>query len=282
MPLLMLWGHGSFHTSYGYFKVPADVEVQFFVPDNTNFDNDAIRCFEGGNLAQGVTDNLIAMAQGVQPEVRRIVKTTGDEVKNYRLESILGDPFASGKKYALRQANVWTPGLEDNNQNADAYLARIVFGNAHLGAPGAPMVIQWCACTRHYVGEDESDAPVARGKKVKDPNRSRCYITTAACTALGLGDDCEPLNKLRWFRDHVVRNGSRGARDVREYYATAPAIVRAIEREDDPAAVYRAIYRHHLRPALAAIDRAEYASAYRRYRRLVVLLRRRYLGRSPG
>ena len=279
MPLLMLWGHGSFRTSYGYFKVPNNVELHFFVPDNSPVDDDAIRNFEFGDLSHGVSDDLVAKARKVQGTFARTVMTSGDSVKNYRLESVIGDILAPGAKNALKNNNVWTPGKETNDGEAEAYLVDIVRGQAHLGSAAAPMVVQWCACTSNYVGSDEATAPVSRGKKIKDPNASCCYITTATCSALGLPDDCEPLSKLRWFRDHVVLRTARGVRDIRTYYDTAPEIVRAIERERDRAAIYRAIYHGFLAPALAAIDRKDYASAYRWYGRLFAGLQRRYLRR---
>ena len=50
----------------------------------------------------------------------------------------------------------------------------------------------------------------------------RCYISTAACAALGLADDCDELMQLRRFRDEILLKSHRGAQDVREYYAAAP------------------------------------------------------------
>ena len=55
-----------------------------------------------------------------------------------------------------------------------------------------------------------------------------CYITTAACTALGLPDECEELQTLRWFRDNVLTDEA-GLALVGRYYEQAPAIVRAID-----------------------------------------------------
>ena len=277
MPLLMLWGHGSFRTNFGYFKVPQHVEIHFFVPDNTNLDDEAIRYFEYGDLRQGVTDQLVLGAKEAQQSVGRIVKVYKDLVKNYKLESILGDFLAPTAKNALKNDNVWTPGKETGNGNELKHLHDIVTESAHLGSVADPMIIQWCACTQNYIGSDEAKAPVSKGSKITNKQKGcGCYITTATCTSLALPDDCEPLRKLRWFRDEVVLSTPPGEADIQDYYATAPEIVRAIEREPNPAAIYCYIYRDYLVLALAAIDRGDHRSAYRIYECMVANLKRRY------
>lgn len=95
------------------------------------------------------------------------------------------------------------------------------------------------------------------GKKTK----SLCYITTATCRAQGLPDDCAELTTLRRFRDEVVRATPEGARQVAEYYATAPGIVARIDRRDDAEAIYAAIHRTYIRPSVDAVERGEFARA---------------------
>jgi hypothetical protein len=272
----MLWGHGSFRTSYGYFKVPANMRIEFFIEDNQALDDGAIRKFEFGDLSNGVGDDLVKQAAKVQKVVQRVVKGAGAAVKNYKLESIIGDFLASGAKNALKNDNVWTPGKETGDGEEVTDLVGIVRDHAHLGSAMDPMVLQWCACTSNYIGEDESAAPVARGKKIKisNANGSRCYISTATCSALGLPDDCEPLLKLRRFRDTFLLASPGGAADVAAYYRTAPAIVRAIERGPGSQAVYREIFDRHIVPALAAIDDQDHAAAYRIYKDMVASLTR--------
>jgi hypothetical protein len=111
--------------------------------------------------------------------------------------------------------------------------------------------------------------------------KRRCYITSATCHALGLGDDCEVLCKLRWFRDNVMAATSAGLRDIETYYATAPAIVEAIDARPDALRLYREIYFRHLAVAVRAIDRGDNHEAYQRYRDLVLGLSERYLSGSP-
>lgn len=278
MPLLMLWGHGSFRTEYGYFKVPAKTRIEFFVDDNMTIDDHAIKKFENGDLSQGVTDELVGKAAKLQKVIGRVTKSTGDLVKNYKLESIIGDFFASSAKNALKNENVWTPGKETSNSEEITYLIDIVRGHAHRGQVADPLVLQWCACTSNYIGDDESAVAIPMGKKKKvERGSSCCYITTATCTALGLLDDCVPLNKLRDFRDHFLLQDPLGCRDVQQYYRVAPAIVHAIDRSGFPAAAYRSIFDDHLAPALNAIDNGDPASAHAIYATMVHTLEKRFL-----
>jgi hypothetical protein len=93
-----------------------------------------------------------------------------------------------------------------------------------------------------------------------------CYITTAACSAMGLPDDCQELTALRRYRDAVLLTTERGAAEVAEYYATAPSIVAALDKRDDAAAIYRVLYHQHIRPAAVAAEAGEYQTAYRLFR----------------
>jgi hypothetical protein len=110
-----------------------------------------------------------------------------------------------------------------------------------------------------------------------------CYLTTAACRSLSLADDCAELTALRWFRDHVLLASDDGRREVAEYYATAPAIVAAIDGPGNAGDVYRDVYRDRIAPAAAAVYRRDFPTAHAIFRDLVSQMRRRYLtGRAGG
>src|SRR5690606_2326709 len=55
-----------------------------------------------------------------------------------------------------------------------------------------------------------------------------CFLTSACCTVLGLGDDCWELATLRRFRDGYMQGFAQGRADVARYYAEAPAIAQAL------------------------------------------------------
>jgi hypothetical protein len=89
-----------------------------------------------------------------------------------------------------------------------------------------------------------------------------CYITTAVCSALGLSDDCEELQTLRWFRDRIVLATEAGRGDVATYYASAPGIVCQIDAHPHAALIYRELYENFIGPAVTAIKTGSYEAAY--------------------
>jgi len=90
---------------------------------------------------------------------------------------------------------------------------------------------------------------------------SCCYVSTAACQARGLPDDCRELQALRWFRDQVLRRQPGGPQLIERYYRTAPAIVSAIDALPNRRSIYDWIYQSYVDPAVAAIERGEMTRA---------------------
>jgi hypothetical protein len=99
-----------------------------------------------------------------------------------------------------------------------------------------------------------------------------CYISTAVCESMGLPDDCDELQTLRWFRDQVMNSTVDGQRDVASYYANAPRIVAAIDSKTDAAMRYRHLYQQTIRPAVAAVHQGNTSKAYSLYRQMVLEL----------
>jgi len=93
-----------------------------------------------------------------------------------------------------------------------------------------------------------------------------CYITTATCAAMGLPDDCDELQALRHYRDAVLLATPDGTMEVATYYASAPAIVAALDRRADAQAIYRLLYNEHIRPAAAAAQNGDHATAHALFR----------------
>jgi hypothetical protein len=105
--------------------------------------------------------------------------------------------------------------------------------------------------------------PKAITKSVAKATKKKgaCYITTAACDARGLADDCDELQTLRRFRDEVLLRHTSGRRLVARYYETAPAVVAAIERLPERRAIYDQIYATYVRPAVDAAKQQDVAAA---------------------
>jgi hypothetical protein len=107
-------------------------------------------------------------------------------------------------------------------------------------------------------------------------NNGCCFITTATCLALGLGDTCHELVALRGFRDQVMRRSLIGAAEVAAYYDVAPSIVAALDRRVDSAACYREIYRRFIAPAVAACDAGDFETPHRIFAAAMAELAERY------
>jgi hypothetical protein len=90
--------------------------------------------------------------------------------------------------------------------------------------------------------------------------------------SLGLPDDNEILQTLRWYRDTILLKDPEGRADVETYYAVAPAIVQAIETRADKHDLYLWLYHRHLQPAVASIRAGRYATAHGTYREMVAEL----------
>lgn len=107
-------------------------------------------------------------------------------------------------------------------------------------------------------------------------NKSRCYITTAACQSKGLSDDCRELMTLRWFRDTIVAETATGRDHIAKYNATAPEIVSEINRSHDSAQIYDQLFQEYIKPAVAAVELGEHGVAYNLFEVMVDELQRRY------
>jgi hypothetical protein len=106
-----------------------------------------------------------------------------------------------------------------------------------------------------------TQSPVLDGGSATGGGKGKCYITTATCNALGLGDDCNVLETLRGYRDDVILKTPEGTSAVAQYYALAPALVEEIDAQPDRDALYAEIYRDYIAPAAAAIAEDDPARA---------------------
>ena len=96
-----------------------------------------------------------------------------------------------------------------------------------------------------------------------------CYITTATCEAFGKPDDCYELTQFRTYRDTWLRRQPDGEELIREYYATAPQIVAAINCSPDRMEIYRELNENYLVPCLHYIEAGENQACKDLYIRMV-------------
>jgi hypothetical protein len=95
-----------------------------------------------------------------------------------------------------------------------------------------------------------------------------CFITSACCEALGLGDDCFELRALRRYRDDVLAQEPGGADAIAAYYALAPSILARLPREGRKRLLLF-IYACYVLPSAVAATLGLNALAYRLYRRML-------------
>ncbi len=79
-----------------------------------------------------------------------------------------------------------------------------------------------------------------------------CFITTACCELLGLGDDCFELRTLRRYRNGVLADMPGGRAAIERYYAEAPSILRRLPAQERTARLLAVYARFILPCAIAA------------------------------
>jgi len=100
-----------------------------------------------------------------------------------------------------------------------------------------------------------------------------CYITTATCTAVGKGDDCEELQVLRHFRDSYVAALPDGKRLIDEYYAQAPYLLHHINSWRDADKFLRFLYGKFIGCCVQDVKCGQFQSALLRYQEMVQFVR---------
>ncbi len=82
---------------------------------------------------------------------------------------------------------------------------------------------------------------------------TRCFLTTATCSVIGLPDDCWELQTLRLFRDTHLSITPTGKELIKEYYNTAPNIVKKINDRIDTERIWLKAYWTGILPTTIAV-----------------------------
>lgn len=107
--------------------------------------------------------------------------------------------------------------------------------------------------------------------------RKLCYITTAACLALGKGEDCEEVRRLKEYRDNFLLKQPQGEILVKEYYNIAPTIVKRIEKSAEGKKHYLKIWNTFLKPCLQDLEQGKKEKCTKRYQKMVEKLMKEYV-----
>jgi len=127
------------------------------------------------------------------------------------------------------------------------------------------------------LAEELWEIPKAIGEWIWDNTFGNCYITTATCETLGKHDNCYELNLFRDFRDNWLERQPDGKELIEEYYATAPQIVKSINRQAERERIYHAIWDEYLSDCLFMIENGNYSGSKEKYVAMVRNLERKYL-----
>lgn len=173
-------------------------------------------------------------------------------------QGFLNQTISGTQDFLAHQVSpILTAATAQINQNAK-YIPDLYSGILHTGtlAIGA---IQ--ANTQQGIAAQQAETVASINASANAGGGGGCYITTAVCETLNLGDDCAILQTLRKFRDEYM--GGKTALHV--YYETAPHIVACINQREDAKECYRQLLRRSVLPAYAMIRAGLYDAAERIY-----------------
>ena len=125
----------------------------------------------------------------------------------------------------------------------------------------------------------EALAKRAEDKECTSPEG--CFITTACCGTLGLGEDCFELTALRCYRDMVLAKQRDGAVKIAIYYELAPLILSRMQGVSRVGRL-RVIYARYILPAALAARLGMNGFAYRLYARMVSRLAAEFAPERAG
>lgn len=88
----------------------------------------------------------------------------------------------------------------------------------------------------------------------RSEEKSGCFLSTACLQEMGLPDDCRELQVLRRFRDDYVQLQPGGPALVAEYYALAPSLTAAIQKQRGSRQLLKRVYEELVVPCVGLIE----------------------------
>jgi len=128
------------------------------------------------------------------------------------------------------------------------------------------------------VEEEKVPVPPGKGKK---PSKFKCYITTACTEFMGLGDDCEELTVLRYFRDNYLLQKQNGPALIELYYKYSPAITDEINKRKDKDEILKKLY-GIIKQCVVAIKLNDNEFAFNTYCKMVMELKAQFIPVKSG
>ena len=125
----------------------------------------------------------------------------------------------------------------------------------------------WYRC--FYYPDDSCDNHYRPRGYTKD-----CYITTILCDRLGFDDDCDTLNTLRDFRNHILQKDEKYKPILFEYDTVGPKIAKELEMED--IEIVEGLYNGFIVPIVNNIKNNHYNDAIVDYTTMTKCLEETY------
>ena len=107
--------------------------------------------------------------------------------------------------------------------------------------------------------------------------KTGCYLTSACTETKGLPDNCLELTILRDLRDNYVKKLPKGEEIVREYYKTAPKIVREIKKLSNSKSIFSHLYDDVVLKVVNLYQNEKKHDAFKIYLESVNTLKKRFL-----
>jgi len=126
-----------------------------------------------------------------------------------------------------------------------------------------------------WAREKKEDLAKSFDEEKCTPPQQGCFLTTACCGVLGLGDDCFELRTLRRYRDDVVTYMPEGRAAIAAYYTIAPTVVARLGQRDAVPHLL-SIYARFVLPSAIAARLGLNRLAFRLYRRMMRDLTREF------
>lgn len=107
--------------------------------------------------------------------------------------------------------------------------------------------------------------------------RKLCYVTTAVCQSLNLGEDCESLRLIKEFRDGYLASTEEGKNMIDAYYDIAPTLVKRIEKDASAEEKYVWLWNQYIKPCVDFIKAGENEACCEKYCEMVNTLKDEYI-----
>ncbi len=238
---------------------------------------DTKRRSPGVEQNENIKDKISVVSRFFDLPVSKILAVSA--VENYNLLRIVDEvvfALPNDKKITfvqnVHQENISQAAVEDAESGLSIFLGDIVdfAGEAIDGA--LDLVIDVTEGAIDIVEVVVSGVADVVGD-VWDSITGNCFITTAACLALGKDDNCYELNTLRAYRDYWLLEQEDGERLIKAYYKIAPKIVCKINENENSMAIYRFIWGEYLEKCITLIEDLKFEEAKKLYIQMMNFLR---------